>query len=257
MSAEAEARRHVLHGVLRRVARSAHAEALVLRGGLLPQLWAGPRRRATRDIDFLCLSDADLGRSWGAVAEVLGQSVDDGLGYELDTLRGEVIWPETDFPGHRFRLDVAFRGEVHSLQIDLGFGDPLVPPAAWVDYPCLAGPPARVRCARPELMAAWKLHGLFEHGARRWQAKDIYDLYLLTTCCPLDAAALAEAIAAAFRSRGTDLGEVAGVLYNPAWWRADTAQARWAKFRAAQPVAVPADLAATAAAVADALRPAL
>jgi hypothetical protein len=254
---EADRRRHVLHGVLRRLAASPHAEALVLRGGLLPQLWAGPEWRATRDVDFLALFPADVEGSQRRLLDVLGRAEDDGVYFELDTLRSEVIWQETDFPGHRFALDARLLDDVHPLQIDLGFDDPLVPPAEWVDYPCLLGPPARVRCARPELMTAWKLHGLFEHGARRWQAKDLYDLWLLTTRCELDRGALAEAIPVAFRSRGTSLDEVPGVLFNPAWWHSDTARKRWAKYRAATTAPVPEDLAAVAAEVAERLRPAL
>jgi len=257
VSVEAARRMHVLHGVLRRVASSAHAEALVLRGGLLPQLWAGPAWRATRDADFLALFPADIEESHRRLVEVLGRSEDDGVGFELDTVRSEVIWQETDFPGHRFALDVSLLDEAHALQIDLGFDDPLVPPAVWVDYPCLLGPAARVRCARPELITAWKLHGLFEHGAKRWQAKDLYDLWLLTTRCALEEAALREAIPVAFHSRGTALDEIPAVLFNPAWWQAETARKRWAKYRAASAAPVPEDVPAVAAEVAERLRPAL
>jgi hypothetical protein len=254
LPAEIAHRRHLLHGVLRRLAPSPHAEALVLRGGLLPQLWAGAAWRSTRDIDFLCLFPADIEESQRRLLAVLGRDADDGVEFELDTLRSEVIWQETDFPGHRFHLDVCLLDRAHALQIDLGFDDPLVPPAEWVDYPCLLGAPARVQCARPELMAAWKLHGLFEHGAKRWQAKDLYDLWLLTTRCALDHAALSEAIPVAFRSRGTSLAEVP-VFFNPAWWQSETARHRWAKYRAASAAPVPEDLAGVADEVARRLRP--
>src|SRR5262249_15815839 len=148
---ESAARRHVLHGVLRRLARSAHAEALVLRGGLLPQLWAGAARRAARGIRFLGLFPAGMGPSPRSLRAVRGAGGGGGVALEVDRRGGEVIWQETVSPGHRFFLDVRLLDQCHALQIDLGFDDPLVPPAVWVDYPSLVGPPARVRCARPEL----------------------------------------------------------------------------------------------------------
>lgn len=251
------ARHLALRGVLCRLSASSHAEAFVLRGGALMQHWVGLERRQTRDLDFLCLFPADIEESRRRLAEVLLHSADDDLAFEVDTLRSAVIWQETNFPGHRFTVAVRLGGEEQELQIDLGFEDPLVPPAEWIEYPCLVGAPARLRAVRPELLTAWKLHGLFEHGARRWQAKDLYDLWLLTTCCSLDERMLTEAIPVAFHSRGSSLDEVPGVLFNPAWWETETARRRWERFRAAAGVPILADLAEIAAAVARALRPSL
>src|SRR5262245_60132547 len=148
VSLEGACRMHLLHAVLRRLASSTHAEVFVLRGGLLPQLWAGPAWRTTRDVDFLCLFPADIEDSQRRLIDVLGREGDDGVRFDLDSLRSEVIWQETDFPGHRFVLDAHLLDLGHSLQIDLGFDDPLVPPAEWVDYPCLVGGLARAICAR-------------------------------------------------------------------------------------------------------------
>src|SRR5262249_44053882 len=103
----------------------------------------------------------------------------------------------------------------------------------------------------------WKLDGLFDHGAKRWLAKDLYDLYLLTAHVPLDEATLAEAIRVAFAAHADPLDEVRQVVYARSWWERPSAQARWEKFRSAAGVRVPADLLAVAGAVARRLRPAL
>jgi hypothetical protein len=106
-------------------------------------------------------------------------------------------------------------------------------------------------------MVAWKLHGLFEHGIRRWQPKDLHDLCLLTAHCALDQSLLAESIRVAFAARNDPLEQVPGVLYSRAWWTSAAALGKWTKFRAAQVVPVPEDLLEVATAVARALRPAL
>src|SRR5262249_3108236 len=157
-------------------------------------------------------------------------------------LLAEVIWQETAFAGHRLRVPVCPGDRERTLQIDVGFGDPLVPPAQWIDYPCSDGQPARVQVVRPEWLTAWKPGGLVAPRARRWQAKDVYDLDLLTTHCQLDEETLAEAIRVAFAAHNDPLSLVPEVVYNPAWWQSDASRAKWAKFRAAAVVPEPADV---------------
>lgn len=253
---EALGRRRLLHGALRRWSHSSEAGAFLLRGGLLTQLWAGPQRRQTRDLDLVGLFPFDA--TTNRLAAALATSVEpDGVTFALDTLRGEVIWAETDFPGIRYHLEVHVEDVVTSLQIDVGFGDPIVPPAVWLDYPTLTGAPARVQAARPELLVAWKLDGLFDLGPKRWQAKDLYDLYLLTRHCSLDLDTLTESIQVAFDAHADPLEQVPDILYDRAWWDRESAQARWQKFRATAGVPVPEDLVDVAATVARSLRPAL
>jgi hypothetical protein len=228
--------------LLRHLSDSPESAWFVLRGGMLTRHLVGPERRATRDLDFLGLFPRDLEETHRRLAAFLPA---DSVG----TLGGEVIWAERAFAGHRFRCE----SDGEEVQIDFGFGDPLDPPAEWIDYPG-AG---RVLAARAELLTAWKLDGLFDLGPKRWQAKDLFDLWLLTTCRALDGETLARAIRTAFATHGTPLEAVEGVVYNPDWWRTPTAQRRWAKFRASSPVPVPEDLEAVAAEVGRRLRPAL
>lgn len=235
--------------LLRRLAGSDQAGAFVLRGGLLTRHWVGPDRRRTRDLDFLGLFPRDLDEATARLSAFLCRDMGDGSAVAVDSLRGEVIWQERALPGMRFFVEVGSE----PVQIDVGFGDPLEPAPVWIDYPD-AG---RVLAARPELLAAWKLDGLFDHGAKRWQAKDLFDLWLLTSFCTLDGPTFRRAVEVAFATHGSALSLIAEVVYDPAWWQTDKARERWAKFRAAASVEVPEDVAAVAARVAAAIRPLL
>ncbi len=251
-----EARQLVLDGLLRRVAASDQAGSLVLRGGLLTRLWVGANRRRTDDADFLGLFARDAEEVARRLRAVLAARVEDEARFEVESLLVEMIWQETPFPGARALVQAEVAGTSHALQIDVGFGDPLVPPARLVEYPTAGGEVLRLLACRPETLVGWKLHGLFEHGARRWRAKDLHDLLLLTTHVPLEGPALAEAIAVAFRSRNQPLADVVPVVYEPAWWTTDKARQRWGKFRVEAPGA-PEDVGEVARLVAQALRPAL
>jgi hypothetical protein len=256
--AEAMLRQHALDGLLRRVATSAQAGSLVLRGGLLTQHWVGPALRTTQDADFLALFPCDADEAERRLREALAPSVADGASFPPDTLVVQVIWQETASPGVRVFLQAEALGQFFNLQIDLGFGDPLVPPAAPVSYRPLLSDPFPVLACRPETLVGWKLHGLFEHGLKRWRAKDLYDLLLLTDHVPLSEPDLAEAIRVAFASRAEPLENLREVVESPAWRMSEKNELKWAKFCAAPPGGqAPPPLQAAVERVALALRPAL
>jgi hypothetical protein len=248
---------HLLQGVLRRWVRSGHVGQLVLGGGLLTQQWVGSTRRTTKDLDFVGLFPHDLGAAIERFAEILALDADDGIEFDLDTIRGEVTWPETRFPGTRSRFLARLLGEERELHIDVGFGFPLVPPVWPMDYPCLVGPGVRVPALRPELLVAWKLDGLFEHGRSRWLPKGLHDLYLLTRYRELDQTMLEDGIRASFESKSIPVERVLDMVYSRAWWEKETCQNKWSRFQATAPYPVPESLLHVASGVARALRPVL
>jgi hypothetical protein len=241
--------------ILRRLARSSQAEALVLRGGLMMRRWSGPVPRPVEDLDFLALFPFDAHDTVARLEAVLRADVEDD-GYTFGALRSEVIWAETAFPGVRVFLETRLPGVEgpFELRIDTGFGDPMDPPPAWTEYGVGEGPTARVLGCRPETLLAWKLHGLFERGKGRFRPKDLFDVYLLTRYAPLETALLPRALRLAFASRGDSL-ELMERLVSGEFGRSPWSLEKWARYRQSQPEGRPEQLADVVAAVATTLRP--
>jgi hypothetical protein len=250
-------RLHVLEGVLRRVGRLAHPADFVLRGGMLTRLWVREEHRPVNDLDFVGAFPFDADETAQRFARVMHDGgPDDGVCFEPAAFRARRIWQDCDFPGVRLTLRAGLDEPDEEIQVDVGFGDPLVPAARREAYPTLLGEPVPVWCCRPETMVGWKLHGLAEMAEGRWRPKDLYDLWLLTRHAPLDMAALVPALRAAFTSRGYDTEEARAVL-GAAWWRSKKSLRRWDEFCAgAAGLDVPDDLADVVARVAERLRPA-
>jgi hypothetical protein len=241
-------------GLLRRLAGSPAAEALVLRGGMMMRLWAGPVPRPVEDIDFLALFPFDTASTITRLESVCRVEVSDGL--RFGALRSEVIWAETDFPGVRAFVEVALpEAEVpFELRIDTGYGDPMDPPPAWMDHPLLEGASARVLACRPETLFAWKVHGLFERGKGRFRPKDLFDVYLLAKQAPLDPALLPRALRLAFDSRGDSL-DLTSRLVSGEFGKSPWSLEKWARFRNSLPEGRPEQLAEVVASVAAVLGP--
>jgi hypothetical protein len=243
----------VMEALLRRLERSPVASEWVLRGGLIMRHYSGPVPRPVEDIDFLALHPFDQASTAARIESIARIGIHDDI--HFGALRSEVIWAETPFPGVRTFLAVnrAPEGAPAELRIDIGFGDPMDPPPAWIDYPTEGGA-VRVLACRPETLLAWKVHGLFERGAGQWRPKDLFDIHLLATHAPLDRALIPRALRLAFDSRGDSLALtsrlVAGELGRSPWSRE-----KWSRFRRSRPEGVPEELASVVAEVGAFLRP--
>lgn len=200
---------HVMEGFLRRLAtRDAHPFAL--RGGLIARVWAQPAIRLADDIDLISPDPFDEATARDLITRTLLASPtrDDAVRFEAEATTFEVIWADTPTPGLRATVPATITGAgfaTRPLQIDVGFGDPLVPEAQVFDYPTLLpelGAAPVLTCAL-ETLIGWKLHGLVEFN--RWRAKDMMDLYWLTHHATPDPDRLRAGIRSAFTSRDHDL----------------------------------------------------
>jgi hypothetical protein len=220
---------HLLEGVLRRVSHSIYTQEFVLRGGMLTRLWVTQGRRIAVDVDFLALYPFDMSGTETRFRNIFSFSdFTDGVVFKLDSLRVQGIWMETEFPGLRVNIDGVVGDFQSNIQIDVGFGDPIVPEPVWIDYPTLVtAEVVRLLAVRPETMLGWKLHGLVEQGVKRWRPKDLYDVMLLSTEVELDEGVIPSAIATAFESRNTPLQEVLDILSMPQWWNNSRNRSRW------------------------------
>ena len=246
-----EARRqHAFEGVLRRVAALGR-EDLVLRGGVLLRAWVGPERPA-EDLDFLATWPFESGRARRALRDVCETSCADGL--ELSLGASHETWTNTPFPGLRAQVRGSLCGAPLEFQIDLGCGDPMRPEPAWTTLPALTPALApRVLACRPETLAGWKLHGLYERGIGTWRAKDLHDLSLLFERCPLERAALVSAIRLAHESRDGQL-ELLEWLRDGRFGQSRRSRRKWRRLRESRPAGtIPEEVAQVVARIAPVL----
>jgi hypothetical protein len=203
-----------------------------LRGSLLLAAWCPDRARPAKDVDYLLLGEYAAGateavaRAIAALPDPAAAGDGDGDGAtELAVDAAEEIWAETAFPGLRLHLRGRVAGDAawHELQVDLGAGDPLsLPPR-----PARIDGVGDVLACTPETLFAWKLHGLVEHGAGKWRAKDLYDLDLMWSAVPLDRAALRPAVDLAFSSRDTPLAALDDFRTRDSWGTSRGGVRKW------------------------------
>lgn len=214
-------RHHLMNGVVERIARTPDAGSFVLRGGLLTRAWVAPAPRPTRDLDYVGDFPFDVEDTRRRLAPALSIELPDEVVFDLAHFHTEGIWLDTEFPGVRVTLSLGLGVVDDRLTMDIGFRDPLVPEAVWIEAPWSV----RVRAVRPETQIAWKLHALAEMGPS-FRPKDVADLWLITRHVALDPAALPPAIVAAFESRGFTLDQARTTLTAP-HWSTKTARVRW------------------------------
>lgn len=221
-------RQHLLEGVLRRLAASGD-DGFVLRGSTIARLWVRPFPRSANDLDFLGTFDGSVAETQHRFRDIVLRDADDGIRFDDRRLLAKAIWADSAFPGVRVSLSADVCGETQSTTVDIGFRDPLVPPAEIVHYSLLAGDIVPIWAVHPATLIAWKLHGLAEWGRMGWRPKDVLDLVLLTGRFELSPVLLAEAIRVAFESRGYAATDARRTLDDPAWQEFHAA-VRWREF---------------------------
>ena len=132
--------RYAAERFLYRLSRSAHAEHFILKGALLLAIRVDRPYRPTRDIDFLDYGEASKDALSKAMADITNAAVeDDELLFDLATLEVEEIRENQDYGGLRVSINAMLDRARIPLQIDVGYGDAVVPATIELEYPTLLG----------------------------------------------------------------------------------------------------------------------
>lgn len=116
------------------------------------------------------------------------------------------------------------------MQIDIGFGDVIVPRPIMIEYPTLLEFPAPVLTAYPkETLVAEKLEALTALGLLNSRLKDYYDVALLSRIFSFEGQLLVDAIRATFRHRGTTV-EAEPVGLTDAFYSEPSRTIQWRAF---------------------------
>lgn len=190
---------------LYRLSRSPVAELFVLKGALLLAAWKAPRSRPTMDIDLAGRTNNSLEHIAEVMARVCDQPCEpDGIQFLANTVTTTRIKEDAEYEGVRVRLAATLARALIRLQIDIGFGDIMLPAPQTISYPTLLDLPGPViRAYAKETVIAEKLHAITALGLLNSRIKDYYDLALLSRLYSFDGAALLESIRATFGHRGT------------------------------------------------------
>ena len=190
---------------LYRLAQSPFSDRFVLNGALLLTAWRAPLSRPTMDIDLAGRTSNELdhiAELVGAVCEIVTEP--DGIEFNRASIEVSRIKEDADYEGVRVRFHATLAQARIPMQIDIGFGDVIVPGPTEIEYPTLLDFPAPVVQAYPrEAVIAEKVEALTKLGLLNSRMKDYYDLALLSRMYPFEAEHLIEAIVATCRHRGT------------------------------------------------------
>jgi hypothetical protein len=169
--------------------------------------WEAPLARSTKDIDL-------LGRMNNTIEDVVDaikaacslDAIPDGLLFDVKSVVGQRIAEEADNEGVRVR----FRGNLGNaritMQVDVGFGDAVLPEPVEVDYPTLLDLPApRLLGYSRESAIAEKFEAMVKRGILNSRMKDFFDIWLLSRQFEFNGRTLSDAIRETFSRRETEV----------------------------------------------------
>lgn len=199
---------------------------------MLYAIWESAPRRPTRDVDFLGFGDPTPASVEQMIRDVVTTAVEpDGLAFDLASIRAERIRGTQTYHGVRVRLTARLAGARIPLQVDVGFGDAVVPDPQLVHYPAMLEFEApRLRAYAPEPVVAEKLHALVTLGMANSRMKDFYDLWAISDRLRFEGRVLRRSIEATFDRRRTQLTSSTPLALTSEFSGDRTKQTQWRVF---------------------------
>ena len=199
--------RYACERFLYRLGASPMRDRCVLKGASLLAVWMDEPYRATRDVDVLALDGADEPYVRQVVATICGVPCpEDALTFDLSSVRIFPIRAAQDQPNQRVKLTARLGNAKIPLQVDVGFGDIVVPGPEEVRYPTLLDGMAApsVRAYPRASSVAEKFEAIVQLGQHNSRMKDFHDVWALSETFSFDGSVLREAVRACFAHRRTD-----------------------------------------------------
>ena len=199
--------RYAIERLLYRISCSKQADKFILKGAMLFATWTGRPHRPTKDLDLLGFGDASAEQLRQIFMEICRTQVEpDGLEFNAETIEIIEIREELEYPGQRIRLQSKLGNARLNIQIDVGFGDSIVPAPIELEYPTLLDMPApHIRAYPIETVVAEKLETIVSKGILNSRMKDFYDLRTMANEFQFDGRGLSKAVGATFDRRRTTI----------------------------------------------------
>ena len=214
-----------------RLSKSSHSDRFILKGALMFSVWCGPASRPTMDVDLLGRIDNSLDVVISIIKDIVGLDVEaDGMSFNSETVTAVRILEDAEYKGVRVRVQGNLGNARVSLQIDIGFGDVIVPGPDKVVYPVLLGfPPPELYGYSMESTIAEKFQAMAKRGSLNSRMKDFYDIWMLSHTFNFQGELLAEAIKKTFENRNTPIS-INQAVFDPEFINDRDKKVQWKGF---------------------------
>jgi hypothetical protein len=165
------------------------------------------KTRPTRDIDFLG-SDIPYDKSYiESVFRVICSISDpfDAVFFDSGSIISEEITGQGKYPGIRLFITSTIDTIVQRIQVDVGFGDIVIPKPVKISYPTFfpeSNAPV-ILAYSLETVLAEKFEAMIDLSTINSRMKDFYDVYQILVSQQFDLQQLAESVKATFSNRKT------------------------------------------------------
>ena len=211
--------RYLQERLLFRISQSKYRNKFYLKGGALIYAFEGSKTRYTLDIDLLGKEIANNTQTIkSAFAEIVSVPCPaDGVWFNPETIQADIISEQEKYNGIRLYIDAGFHTIKQRMQVDIGFGDVIVPSTNTnLEYPVLlAESEVPVLLAySTETLIAEKFQAMIELSLANSRMKDFYDVHKLIISQKYNPKTLEEAIRATFTNRNTTYTENHSLFYD-------------------------------------------
>jgi predicted nucleotidyltransferase component of viral defense system len=189
---------------LYRLSQSSSSSNFCLKGGALFYAWEGLSARPTKDIDLLgrntSNSHENLLQIFNTIANIEFEA--DGVRFDEKSLITSEIVKEGNYQGVRVTLIAYLENIKEKVQVDIGFGDAVIPNPEFMTFPTLLDLDAPIILAySPESVVAEKFHAMLDLGELNSRMKDFHDVHFLIKSGKLRTEFLEESILTTLRQR--------------------------------------------------------
>jgi len=150
---------------------------------MLLEVWRAERHRSTRDLDLTGYGSDSAEELTTAFREIFELPVEpDGLEFDRDGITVSEIREDQEYHGKRVVIPARLDTARIKIQVEIGFGDAVIPEPQELSFPTLLGSPSpRIRAYPPEAVIAEKFHAIVRLGIRNSRMKDFYDILVIST----------------------------------------------------------------------------
>ncbi|MEK3838895.1 nucleotidyl transferase AbiEii/AbiGii toxin family protein [Paenibacillus sp. FSL R7-0128] len=220
---------------MKRLSMSNYKDNFILKGGVYLYSITQFKSRPTRDMDFsgwrMNQDITMLTTIITSICKLQPDDVEDGIIFLTDQTVSEIIKEDSEYEGVRIKVPCLLGNMKEVLQLDIGFGDVIIPSPQTIDFPVLLSVMDRpeILVYTNESVIAEKFEAMISLSLVNSRMKDFFDIYTLATTTPFEGIRLYEAVSETFKRRAT-LTERRHVVFTAEFYTDRRRNAMWEAF---------------------------